>query len=408
MVNYNKSEIFCCGLSVTEILQLVDRVGFKLGTLPVRYLGVPLITGKLTYKDLRPLIEKITNKLTSWTAEYLTFAGGLQLIASVIHGISTFCAKGEKVNWTAICLPKQGGLGLKSLVQWNKVCMLRFIWLLFSTAGSIWVAWVCEYLLKGKSFWAINMPSDATWGWRKLLNLRAPARKLIQHIPGDGKDIDIWHDNWHPSGPLIEVYGQRIVRDASIPPDAKLSVVISGNYWCWPPAPSPQLVQIQIELFDKLDPDKLYPKEGAMDSVIWIPSASGKFKTGATWNWIRERQGKQQWHKLIWFLDTILKHSFISWLAVLNRLTTKAHQKQWTHDLDDTCVLCKNESKTNVHMFFKCSFSKGIWQELSHMTDIPLMDSWQGLLAWLGGKVRRKSLHCTVIKLSWNAAVYHI
>ncbi|GKV01139.1 hypothetical protein SLEP1_g13719 [Rubroshorea leprosula] len=54
MVNYNKSEIFCCGLSMTEIQLLVDRFGFKLGTLPVRYLGVPLITGKLTCKDLRP------------------------------------------------------------------------------------------------------------------------------------------------------------------------------------------------------------------------------------------------------------------------------------------------------------------------------------------------------------------
>ncbi|GKV49366.1 hypothetical protein SLEP1_g56121 [Rubroshorea leprosula] len=431
-VNYSKSEIFCCGISSEEIKKLTAAYGFKAGVLPVRYLGVPLITGKLTEKDLKPLVSKITERMSSWASKHLSFAGRLQLISFVIQGITTFwcstfilpkkvikeverlcaaflwqssteSARGAKVNWLSLCHPKQeGGLGLRSLTHWNVTCIMRFIWMLFTKAGSIWVAWVHEYLLKGCSFWSIRVPSDASWGWRKLLNLRQQARKLIKHIPGDGKDIYLWHDNWHPSGPLVENFGARIVQDSGFSSQAKLEVVVNGNFWKWPPARSPQLLDIQIALCDKL-----YPKERDQDTVIWIPSASRTYTAGRTWHWIRSKQSKVPWHRLVWFSRQIPKHSFISWLAILDRLTTKARQKKWSPNIDDTCVLCNNGSETVEHLFFKCSYAKCVWKSLSAMSEIPYLESWQQLVLWMGKRIRRKSLYQTLIKLMWNAAVYH-
>ncbi|GKV27354.1 hypothetical protein SLEP1_g36534 [Rubroshorea leprosula] len=362
-VNYAKSELFCCGLSTSHTQLLVEKFGFKIGTLPVRYLGVPLITGKLAKMDLRPLVSKITEKMSSWAAKHLSFAGRLQLISLIIQGITNFwcsvfilpkgiikevekicgtflwnnetcIARGAKVSWLHVCTPKQeGGLRLRNLVQWNQACILKFIWLLFSKAGSVWVAWVQENLLKGKSFWSINIPSDASWRWRKILKLRPLARGLIQHIPGNGQNTYLWHDNWHPAGPLLEVYGNSIVHDSGIPSQAKLASVISGRFWNWPPARSPQLVEMQIPLFD------IHPREGENDSVIWLTSPSGSFQTGQTWHWLRHKQPRKVWHKLVWFPHAIPKHSFIGWLAILNRLTTKARQKQWTPTILDTCIL---------------------------------------------------------------------
>ena len=52
---------------------------------------------------------------------------------------------------------------------------MKHIWNLFVKAGSDWVAWVMgvhEYLLRKRDFRAINIPLEATWGWRKLLRLR--------------------------------------------------------------------------------------------------------------------------------------------------------------------------------------------------------------------------------------------
>lgn len=127
----------------------------KLGRLPVRYLGVPLISGKLSHADCHPLIEKITSRVTSWTAKSLTFAGRLQLtelvINSMVHywmavfilpkriikAVESICIsylwRGglqhihvAKVNRKQICLPRtEGGLELKDLSLWNKAAIAR-------------------------------------------------------------------------------------------------------------------------------------------------------------------------------------------------------------------------------------------------------------------------------------------
>jgi hypothetical protein len=34
--------------------------------------------------------------------------------------------------------------------------------LLFTRAGSLWVAWVLKYLLKGRSFWEVKVPQGSS------------------------------------------------------------------------------------------------------------------------------------------------------------------------------------------------------------------------------------------------------
>lgn len=65
--------------------------GFKEGTLPIKYEGVSLISTRLTTRDCRPLIEKITNRVESWTSKRLSYAGRLQLIKSVLFSMKGYC-----------------------------------------------------------------------------------------------------------------------------------------------------------------------------------------------------------------------------------------------------------------------------------------------------------------------------
>ena len=66
--------------------------GFKKeGTLPIKYLGAPLISTRLTTRDCRPLIEKITKRVESWTSKRLSYAGRLQLIIKVLFSIQGYC-----------------------------------------------------------------------------------------------------------------------------------------------------------------------------------------------------------------------------------------------------------------------------------------------------------------------------
>jgi len=69
---------------------ILQAFPFASSELPVRYLGLPLLTKRMTANDYTPLIEKIREKIGKWTTRHLSFAGPLQLISSVIQSLSNF------------------------------------------------------------------------------------------------------------------------------------------------------------------------------------------------------------------------------------------------------------------------------------------------------------------------------
>ena len=91
---FEKSSIFVARDDSAFSTAIHGLFGFLIGTLPVRYLGVPLITTQLRAADCSSLIEKITSHIKSWTSKFLSFAGRLQLIQSVLLSI--------QIHWASI------------------------------------------------------------------------------------------------------------------------------------------------------------------------------------------------------------------------------------------------------------------------------------------------------------------
>ena len=89
-MNAQKSEIFFGGYSELEASVTADISGFKIGTFPTRYLGLPLNPSRISYATMQPFLERITLKLHSWTVKTLSFAGKMVLVASVIYGMVNF------------------------------------------------------------------------------------------------------------------------------------------------------------------------------------------------------------------------------------------------------------------------------------------------------------------------------
>ncbi|GJY22644.1 RNA-directed DNA polymerase, eukaryota, reverse transcriptase zinc-binding domain protein [Tanacetum coccineum] len=70
--------------AIEEILKIIP---FKRGKLLVRYLGVPLVSKKISVKDCKNLVDKVKARVNDWKNNSLSYARRTQLIASVLASI---------------------------------------------------------------------------------------------------------------------------------------------------------------------------------------------------------------------------------------------------------------------------------------------------------------------------------
>jgi hypothetical protein len=67
--------------------------------------------------------------------------------------------------------------------------------------------------IKGTCIWRLKIPQNCSWCWRMILKMRDVPKKFLRFMVGDGNNIHLWLDWWHPDGILFERYGYRVVYD---------------------------------------------------------------------------------------------------------------------------------------------------------------------------------------------------
>ena len=130
------------------------------------------MTRRLGINDCKCLVDKVKSKISDWKNKFLSYAGRMQLIVSILSAMHTYWAsvfflpkaitkdidcllkdflwsQGEKIKgkakiaWKNVRKPKNcGGLGFKPFEQWNNVLMMKHIWNIASKKDTLWVKWV--------------------------------------------------------------------------------------------------------------------------------------------------------------------------------------------------------------------------------------------------------------------------
>ncbi|CAI0558717.1 unnamed protein product [Linum tenue] len=104
-----------------------------------------------------------------------------------LWGVGVNGRKRAPVSWSRVAMPKmEGGLGIRDFKTWNKACVLRHLWNLLAKAGSLWVAWIQKYRIKGNDLWGIAANSVSSWVWKKVLKCREVAHA---HVNGTGSSL---------------------------------------------------------------------------------------------------------------------------------------------------------------------------------------------------------------------------
>ncbi|KAL9840518.1 hypothetical protein AtNW77_Chr2g0229441 [Arabidopsis thaliana] len=331
------------GIPEAERISILQQFPFEFCSLPVRYLGLPLLTRKMTASDYLPLVEKIRSQISTWTARAFSFAGRLQLLSSVVFSLTNFwisafrlpkacirdidklCSaflwsgpvlnpRKAKVAWKEVCtLKSEGGLGLRSIEEANKVSMLKLIWRLLSAKGSLWVDWVQQNLIRIGSFWAEkNITTHGSWIWRKLLKYRDIAKQFHKVEVKDGKHSSFWFDSWSSLGRIIERVGERGYIDLGIPKTATVVEVMAME------RRRIHRKDLLNQIEEEIKKQRVYVREGEKDIALWKGDKGvyrNKFETRETWMQIRNIKPEMEEHKGIWFSHSTPKYSFITWLV---------------------------------------------------------------------------------------------
>lgn len=79
-----KSAIYYSGVQRNVKACMFGNLPIHEGHLPVKYLGVPLISTRLRAEDFGILKDEILQRIQSWSTKLLSYAGRAQLIQSVL------------------------------------------------------------------------------------------------------------------------------------------------------------------------------------------------------------------------------------------------------------------------------------------------------------------------------------
>ncbi|XP_074305598.1 uncharacterized protein LOC141640816 [Silene latifolia] len=261
------------------------------------------------------LILKIKHSIQHWSSNFLTYAGRVQLINSIIFGMETFWCSctllpqevlrrinklckdffwgilpdGRRMvfkKWKDICLPwDAGGFNIKDLSTWNDALQCRWIYLLDHTTEGSWVSWHQTYILRHQSIWFVQSQDSFSSSLKGILDVRDRLVALAGSITTASSLINSWYSH-------------------------------------------------------------------------------GKYKVTAAYGYLRGAVLAGPWTAALSHPRLVPSHKIICSLAAQQKLATVDNLQSRGFSVVNRCSLCEIALEDHAHLFFNCSFSKDVWHQL--------------------------------------------
>ncbi|XP_074271306.1 uncharacterized protein LOC141595239 [Silene latifolia] len=349
-MNREKSDIYFNGMC-NEDSQYVMRVsGFREGTFPFRYLGIPISYKRMAVGDCSRLVERVVMRIRGWGARKLSYAGRLFLVQAVLLQLHIFWAriflihvtvmdrielicrnylwsgseeflKTAPVAWTKVCTGKKsGGLGIINCKLWNVAMLAKYVWWLAMKPDHLWIRWVNHMYIKDQH-WMDYVPSvSSRWTRRKLCQVKE-----------------------------------------------QLKPAYCNGQW---------------------------------------RSNAGRYTISGGYIWLQGDQVKVPWHPVVWNRFNMPKHAFIGWLAIQGRLLTKDRLVRFGVIQDGACDMCLDHAEDHSHLLYHCRFSSQCWALLKVWLDVALPGS--GILEWCSSWRCRSLMKKRIVCAAVLALVYQL
>lgn len=194
--------------------------------------------------------------------------------------------------------------------------------------------------------------------WRKLLKLRPIAYECLRFEVKDGRSVSFWFDDWLGVGKLLDITGELGCSYLGISRSATLAEAVSGNGWNIRRCGGRRYPL----LCEKIAAAPLPDANTGPDIALWRHNQDDfkpAFSAAKTWEYLREKRNKVQWHRLVWFPQAVPRQAFMVWLALKDRLSTDTRMRGW--GMEQNCVFCGERDASRDHLYFACSYTFTVW-----------------------------------------------
>ncbi|XP_048503121.1 uncharacterized protein LOC125498862 [Beta vulgaris subsp. vulgaris] len=185
-----------------EQSRILQVTGYKKGSFPFRYLGVPITSKRLSKADCDILVDRMLKRIMSWSSRHLSYAARTTLVNAVLMSLHTYWAqnfllpkcvlhrinqvcraflwegkvvlsKAPPVAWDWVCKEKKkGGLGVQDCIRWNIAAVGKFVWQIAQKQDLLWIKWVLCVYLKESDWWKYQHSFTASWIWRCICKVK--------------------------------------------------------------------------------------------------------------------------------------------------------------------------------------------------------------------------------------------
>lgn len=385
-VNYHKSEVIVIGAPEAEKQRIADMLNCQSGTLPIRYLGVPISNVQLHLADMRYINSKIQKRLPKWQSQWLSSVGKSILMESCLSSVPNYSMgvylllegihhqmdtdradffwhgpgnkrKYHMIKWQAMATPKEfGGMGFTETRTMNICLLTKWIFKLENGDRSLCCDLLRAKYLKDGSFFESKVAGTSQF-WRGLHSVKEWFHRGAVYILGDGKKIKFWLDTWYGNVPLKLIFPNlfRICRNpkqlvCQVVENDMLQIDFRRNFGENEMKEWEQLVEIvdEINLTDE------------SDKVKWGLEKSGKYTTSSLYKNILDLGVRDKKAMLVWRSKIPMKVRIFLWQLSRDRIKSADQLKKKMWKGDEMCKLCGKPEDAS-HIIFTCPVAIFQW-----------------------------------------------
>ena len=329
---------------------------------PFNYLGIEVGGNPRKKKFWEPVLNKLKSRLSVWKGRFLSMAGRICLVKSVItvvplYYISLFKApesvcksiisiqrrflwgwgKDNKpiswISWKNICkLREEGGLGIRDIRKFNVALLAKWKWRCISNEKGRWKE--CLESKYGTEQDGNHTPlKHQSWWWRDLVKVCRQGggegwfKKEVGWKIGKGDKARFWEDVWTGNASLKAFFPRLFSLSLNKGQTVGEVGLWEVSVWQWKLRWRRNRFEWEVPLETEISMliSRVTVKKDEQDKQVWRSDESGSFTAKSAYKCLEEPEGGTQISPFgcLWKTKSFPNALITAWRVLLGRLSTR-------------------------------------------------------------------------------------